>query len=115
LWMHVFNRARYAWAGPAAPGPVLRGGNRLLTRSEAQGEDLFGLLLAEGIYLGADLERLLRQRRAGGRDAWRKGRPRRGAGGGGGGEGGARGGGGGGAGGLVRPASRRDLRRPRPW
>jgi hypothetical protein len=72
LWMQVFNRARYAWSGPAAPGPVFPGGDRLLTPAEARREDLFELLRAEGIPLGPDLEGCLRRRRAALRGAWGK-------------------------------------------
>jgi hypothetical protein len=54
--MQLFNRARYAWAGPPASGLVLPRGNSAVAAANVGREDLFGLLRAEDVHLGPGLE-----------------------------------------------------------
>jgi superfamily II DNA or RNA helicase len=77
LWMHVFNRARYEWAGPGVVGEVFEGHDQRIGRHFVDREDLFKLLEQEGICLSKRFETLLRRRRRALRDAWSAVLPRR--------------------------------------
>lgn len=72
LWMQIFNRSRYAWEGDGYHGDVFNEPDRELNQNEAQREDIFHLLEAEGIYLNADMVRLLTNRRNQLRKSWEK-------------------------------------------
>jgi superfamily II DNA or RNA helicase len=72
LWMQLFNRSRYAWAGDGVTGPVFPGGNELVSGSEAEREDVIRLLAEEGIALTPGFAKLLRRRRRELCPSWRK-------------------------------------------
>ncbi len=77
LWMQIFNRSRYAWEGNGYDGDVFNEPDKELDQDEAQREDIFHLLEAEGIYLNADMLRLLTNRRTQLRKSWEKVIPKR--------------------------------------
>lgn len=77
LWMLIFNKSRYEWTGDGVHGPIFPGGNRGISHQNVAQEDIFTLLPQEGIYLGADLARILLQRRSELRTAWAKILPQR--------------------------------------
>lgn len=77
LWMQIFNRSRYAWEGDGYHGDVFNEPDKKLDQKEALREDIFHLLEAEGIYLNADMVRLLTNRRIQLRKSWGKVIPKR--------------------------------------
>jgi len=72
LWMQLFNRSRYAWAGPGKVGEVFVGRERSLTVAEVAQEDIIQLLIAEEIALTPEFVHLLRKRRMELRESWRR-------------------------------------------
>ena len=64
LWMQVFNRSRYAWAGDGVTGSVLPAGNERIDTSRVEArEDIVKLLAAEEIDVSRPFVAGLRRRR----------------------------------------------------
>jgi hypothetical protein len=76
LWMHIVHRSQFTWKGEGISGAVFDGDRRLAPQ-EAKLEDLFPLLVREGIYLEPQLVKLLKERRRELRPYWERVLPNR--------------------------------------
>lgn len=77
LWMQIFNTQRYAWRGDGQRGLVFPRRNLVVNSGRVVREDIFQLLLDEGISLPTPLLAAIWARRADLRPSWNLAIPRR--------------------------------------